>query len=88
MADTGGLEISLASNLILEIMAPAQQVLEEEQLPFLKPAASRLAIASNPKFIASTTSSARSLQASFSGQDQKSISSMSQKSLGAQPTRH
>lgn len=45
--DVGGLEISLASTLISEIIAPAKQVLEEEQLPFLEPAASQLAIASN-----------------------------------------
>jgi len=44
--DTGGLEISLASTLIPEITAPAQQVLEEE-LPFLEPAASQLAIVAN-----------------------------------------
>lgn len=41
----GGLELALASTLIPEITAPAQQVLEEEQLPFLEPAASQLAIA-------------------------------------------
>ncbi|PSB03983.1 alpha-2-macroglobulin family protein [Merismopedia glauca] len=45
--DTGGLEISLGSTLIPEINAAAQQVLTEEQLPFLEPAASQLAIASN-----------------------------------------
>ncbi len=45
----GGLEISLASTLIPELMAPAQQVLQEEQLPFLEPAASQLAIAAHLK---------------------------------------
>jgi hypothetical protein len=45
--DAGGLEISLGSTLIPEINAAAQQVLTEEQLPFLEPAASQLAIASN-----------------------------------------
>ncbi|HEY9805796.1 MAG TPA: alpha-2-macroglobulin family protein, partial [Candidatus Obscuribacterales bacterium] len=44
---TGGLEVSLASTLIPAITAPAQQVLEEEQLPFLEPAASQLAIAAS-----------------------------------------
>jgi alpha-2-macroglobulin len=45
----GGLEISLASTLIPELMAPAKQVLQEEQLPFLEPAASQLAIAAHLK---------------------------------------
>lgn len=45
--DAGGLEISLASTLIPEITAPAKQVLQDEQLPFLEPAASQLAIASS-----------------------------------------
>ncbi|WP_367142205.1 alpha-2-macroglobulin [Moorena sp. SIO1F2] len=45
--DAGGLEISLASTLIPEITAPAKQVLDNEDLPFLEPVASKLAIASN-----------------------------------------
>ncbi len=45
--DIGGLEISLASTLIPELALPAQQVLDKEQLPFLEPAASQLAIASH-----------------------------------------
>lgn len=45
--ETGGLDISLASTLIPEIKAPAKQVLDQEQLPFLEPAASQLAIAAN-----------------------------------------
>ncbi|WP_404783149.1 alpha-2-macroglobulin family protein [Altericista sp. CCNU0014] len=45
----GGLEISLASTLIPELTAPAKQVLQEEQLPFLEPAASQLAIAAQIK---------------------------------------
>ena len=45
--DAGGLELSLASTLIPEITAPARQVLQEEQLPFLEPAASQLAIATS-----------------------------------------
>ena len=45
--DLGGLELALASTLIPELTAPAQQVLGSEQLPFLEPAASRLAIAAN-----------------------------------------
>ncbi|HLO52244.1 MAG TPA: Ig-like domain-containing protein [Kamptonema sp.] len=47
VSDVGGLEISLASTLIPEIVAPAKQVLQEEQLPFLEPAASQLSIAAN-----------------------------------------
>jgi alpha-2-macroglobulin len=45
--DVGGLEISLASTPIANITAPVKQVLDEEQLPFLEPAASQLAIAAN-----------------------------------------
>ena len=45
--DAGGLDISLASTLILEITAPAKQVFRENQLPFAEPAASQLAISSN-----------------------------------------
>ncbi len=47
MPDVGGLEISMASTLIPEITAPAKAVLRREHLPFLEPAASQLAIASN-----------------------------------------
>jgi hypothetical protein len=49
---TGGLEVSLASTLIPEITVPAQQVLKEEQLPFLEPAASQLAIAARVQTLA------------------------------------
>ena len=45
--DAGGMEVYLASTLIPEITAPARQVFEDEQLPFLEPAASQLAIAAN-----------------------------------------
>lgn len=45
--DAGGLEVSLASTLIPEITAPARQVLQDNQLPFLEPAASQLAIAAS-----------------------------------------
>lgn len=45
--DAGGLEISLASTLIPEITAPARESLQDNQLPFLEPAASQLAIAAN-----------------------------------------
>lgn len=44
--DVGGLEISLASTLIPEIIIPARQVLTEE-LPFLEPIASQLASAAS-----------------------------------------
>ncbi len=45
--DAGGLEISLASTLIPEITVPARQVLDDDDLPFLEPAASQLAIAAS-----------------------------------------
>ncbi|HEY9667700.1 MAG TPA: MG2 domain-containing protein, partial [Coleofasciculaceae cyanobacterium] len=45
--DAGGLEVSLASTLIPEITAPAKQVLQDNELPFLEPTASQLAIAAN-----------------------------------------
>ncbi|MGB3190890.1 MAG: Ig-like domain-containing protein [Limnoraphis sp.] len=45
--DTGGLNISLASTLIPQITAPAKQIFNQTDLPFLEPAASQLLIASN-----------------------------------------
>jgi alpha-2-macroglobulin len=45
----GGLDISLSSTLIPTLTASAKQVLGEEQLPFLEPAASQLAIAAHLK---------------------------------------
>ena len=45
--DAGGLAVSLASTLITDIKAPAQQVLQTELLPCLEPAVSQLAIAAN-----------------------------------------
>ncbi len=51
--DTGGLEISVASTLIAQITAPAKQVLDDE-LPFLEPAASKLAIAANLAYLSKT----------------------------------
>lgn len=47
VSDVGGLSVMMASTLIPEIAAPAKQVLQEEQLPFLEPVASQLAIAAN-----------------------------------------
>ncbi|WP_427158862.1 alpha-2-macroglobulin family protein [Aliinostoc sp. HNIBRCY26] len=41
----GGLDVQLASTLIPEIKAPAQQVLKDNDLPFAEPAASQLIIA-------------------------------------------
>ncbi|WP_009631786.1 alpha-2-macroglobulin family protein [Synechocystis sp. PCC 7509] len=52
--DTGGLEISVASTLIAQITAPAKQVLGDDELPFLEPAASKLAIASNLTYLSQT----------------------------------
>jgi uncharacterized protein YfaS (alpha-2-macroglobulin family) len=43
----GGLDIQLASTLIPEIKAPAKQVIEDDDLPFAEPAASKLIIAAN-----------------------------------------
>ncbi|MDK2407712.1 alpha-2-macroglobulin [Aphanizomenon sp. PH219] len=45
--EAGGLDIQLASTLILAIKAPAKQVLENNNLPFAEPAASQLLIAAN-----------------------------------------
>jgi uncharacterized protein YfaS (alpha-2-macroglobulin family) len=50
--DVGGLDISLASSLIPTLAAPAKQVLDETDLPFLEPAASQLAIAANLQLLA------------------------------------
>ncbi|TBR61880.1 hypothetical protein B4U84_00240 [Westiellopsis prolifica IICB1] len=43
----GGLDIQLASTLIPEIKAPAQEVWQNNDLPFAEPAASQLLIAAN-----------------------------------------
>ncbi|MBM0742738.1 alpha-2-macroglobulin family protein [Phormidium sp. CLA17] len=51
--DAGGLDISLASSLIPQLVAPAQQVLDD-QLPFAEPAASKLAIAANLQTLSQT----------------------------------
>ncbi|MGI0489719.1 alpha-2-macroglobulin family protein [Pantanalinema rosaneae CENA516] len=51
---TGGLEISLASTLIPQLTAPAAQVLEDNDLPFLEPAASQLAIAASLQTLSQT----------------------------------
>ncbi|MBW4608078.1 MAG: alpha-2-macroglobulin family protein [Hassallia sp. WJT32-NPBG1] len=45
--EAGGLDIQLASTLIPEIKAPAKQVIEDDDLPFAEPAASKLIIAAN-----------------------------------------
>jgi uncharacterized protein YfaS (alpha-2-macroglobulin family) len=45
--EIGGLEVQLASTLIPEITAPANQVFTEDNLPFAEPAASQLLIAAN-----------------------------------------
>lgn len=45
--NVGGLQVSIASTLVSAITAPAEQVLDETELPFLEPAASQLAIAAN-----------------------------------------
>jgi uncharacterized protein YfaS (alpha-2-macroglobulin family) len=43
--EAGGLDVTLARSLMPQLKAPARQVLDEEQLPLLEPAASQLAIA-------------------------------------------
>lgn len=52
--DTGGLNISLASTLLPTITAPARQVLDAEDLPFLEPVASQLTIAANLQALSKT----------------------------------
>lgn len=47
VANVGGLDISLASTLIPQITAPAKQVLEDNEFPFLESSASQLSIAAN-----------------------------------------
>lgn len=47
VSDEGGLDIHLASTLIPEIKLPAQQILENENLPFAEPIATKLIIAAN-----------------------------------------
>ncbi|PZV13974.1 MAG: hypothetical protein DCF22_09675, partial [Leptolyngbya sp.] len=51
--DSGGLDISLASSLIPQLAAPAQQGLDDS-LPFAEPAASRLAIAASLQTLSQT----------------------------------
>lgn len=45
--DAGGLNVSLSSTLLPEIVEPARNVLDEDCLPFLEPAATQLAIAAD-----------------------------------------
>jgi alpha-2-macroglobulin len=45
--DVGGLEVVLSSSLVPQLAAPAQQVLDQQDLPFLEPAASQLMVAAN-----------------------------------------
>jgi uncharacterized protein YfaS (alpha-2-macroglobulin family) len=45
--NTGGLDISLASTLMPEIMAPAEEVLAADKFPFLEPSASKLGVTAN-----------------------------------------
>ena len=47
VSDGGGLDIQLASTLIPEITASAQQVLQNNDLPFTEPIASQLIVAAN-----------------------------------------
>jgi hypothetical protein len=52
--DAGGLDISLASSLIPQLAAPAQQVFDPQNLPFAEPAASQLAIAASLQTLSKT----------------------------------
>ncbi len=52
--DLGGLDISLASSLIPSLAFPAQQILDDDELPFLEPVASHLAIAANLQVLTQT----------------------------------
>ncbi len=45
--DAGGLDVNLASTLIPQITAPAEQIFQQEQWPFLETSASQLMIAAN-----------------------------------------
>lgn len=45
--DAGGLEINLASTLLPEVIVPAQKTLDNTDLPFLEPVASRLSVAAS-----------------------------------------
>ncbi|MDY7023880.1 MAG: alpha-2-macroglobulin family protein, partial [Cyanobacteriota bacterium] len=47
MRDRGGLEISLSTTLIPQIIAPTKQIFRQTEVPFLEPAASELLIASS-----------------------------------------
>lgn len=51
VGNAGGLEINLASTLIPEITAPAQEVLADDEFPFLEPVASQLAVTANLKIL-------------------------------------
>ncbi|MEO1131977.1 MAG: alpha-2-macroglobulin family protein, partial [Cyanobacteria bacterium J06639_1] len=45
MPNSGGLQVTLASTLLPDIVAPTRDLMRRDSLPFLEPAASRLAIA-------------------------------------------
>jgi hypothetical protein len=49
--NAGGLEINLASTLIPEIAAPAEEVLADDEFPFLEPVVSKLAVTANLKIL-------------------------------------
>ncbi len=50
--DVGGLEVDLASTLLPELVAPAMRTVNENDLPFLEPAASRLWASADLKVLA------------------------------------
>jgi alpha-2-macroglobulin len=52
--EAGGLEVSLASSLMPQLVAPAEQTLAEDNLPFLETAASQLWVASSLQTLSQT----------------------------------
>ena len=63
--DSGGLDLTLASTLVPQLTAPAQQTLDPEMLPFLEPTASQLSLVANLQSLGKT------YQQTFSGFDLK-----------------
>lgn len=52
--DSGGLELTLASTLVPQLIAPAQETFDSNNLPFLEPIASQLSIAANLQSLTQT----------------------------------
>ncbi|MEO0854692.1 MAG: alpha-2-macroglobulin family protein, partial [Cyanobacteria bacterium J06648_11] len=54
MPNSGGLQVTLASTLLPNIVAPTRDLMRRNSLPFLEPAASRLAIAAQLQTLSQT----------------------------------